>query len=105
MNKEFLKIDFPKIPKPKNTEEFLQISGLGYELLKLHLWKVDNTGIYPFIGTDRRISKVALKDNRLYINKTSYFDQVLESDWLFAVGSYLPTDLLFTTRTVVRGLA
>ena len=35
--KEFLKIDFPRIPYPQNAEEFNRIASIGEKLRKLHL--------------------------------------------------------------------
>lgn len=35
--KEFLKIDFPRIPYPENAEEFNRIAAIGEKLRKLHL--------------------------------------------------------------------
>ena len=35
--KEFLKIDFPRIPYPQNAEEFNRIAAIGGKLRKLHL--------------------------------------------------------------------
>ena len=36
---EFLKIDFPRIPLPKDYEKFKKLSELGKELVELHLLK------------------------------------------------------------------
>jgi Predicted helicase len=35
--KEFLKIDFPRIPYPENAEEFNRLAAIGEKLRKLHL--------------------------------------------------------------------
>ena len=35
--KEFLKIDFPRIPYPENVEQFENLAKYGYQLRKLHL--------------------------------------------------------------------
>ena len=37
--KEFLKIDFPRIPYPKNAGQFRALAKIGGELRTLHLMK------------------------------------------------------------------
>ncbi|MCM1004898.1 MAG: DNA methyltransferase [Prevotella sp.] len=90
---EFLKIDFPRIPYPKNIEEYFKISETGKQLRELHTmtnsskWNVE-VG-YPIIG-DNVINKVEFKDNRVYINNSQYFDNVPECVFNLAVGGYQP---------------
>ena len=89
-NKEFLKIDFPKIPKPSSTEEFIRIAKLGGELAQLHLNMKEVDDNVLFVGNDRRVNRVKYIDGRLYINESSYFDGVSETDWKYEIGSYCP---------------
>ncbi|HPF49905.1 MAG TPA: hypothetical protein PLP35_09455, partial [Caldisericia bacterium] len=39
---------------------------------------------------DYEISKISLEGNRVYINKSSYFEGVSEDVWNFQVGGYQP---------------
>ncbi len=63
--KEFLKIDFPRIPLPENAEEFWKFAGKGCELRKLHLMESPDLDIpltsYPISGTNV-VEKVCFKE-------------------------------------------
>lgn len=97
--KEFLKVDFPRIPYPENAEKFFQIVALGNKLRKLHLMEEipqcqtsfdvagDNTVTelrYEPADTSKKIN------DRVFINKTQYFDNVPELAWNFYIGGYQP---------------
>lgn len=91
--KEFLKIDFPRIPYPKDKESFKKLVKIGKELRELHLMespKLDKNNItYPISGSGK-ITKVEYKDNKVYINKEQYFGNVPEIAWNFYIGGYQP---------------
>ena len=91
--KEFLKIDFPRIPYPKDKESFKKLVKIGKELRELHLMespKLDKNNItYPISGSGE-ITKVEYKDNKVYINKEQYFGNVPEIAWNFYIGGYQP---------------
>jgi len=90
---EFLKIDFPKVPLPKDYKLFRALSNLGKELVDLHLLRhssLDKTEIgFPEIGTDV-VEKVSYdeKTKRLSINKGQYFKDVPNEIWHYRIGSY-----------------
>jgi len=91
--KEFLKIDFPRIPYPENKETFWHLVKLGGELRTIHL--LDNPIVkkyitsYPIPGSNI-IEKPEYKDGKVFINKKQYFDNVLEMAWGFYIGGYQP---------------
>lgn len=98
--KEFLKIDFPKIPYP-NAETFVQIASLGKQLRELHLLEsscLDNPAVtYPIAGDNciekpyiTNVSPSEATSLRVYINDTQYFDNVPLSAWEFYIGGYQP---------------
>ena len=98
--KEFLKIDFPRVPYPTEQKQFRQLVKLGGELRTLHLMEsptLDNliTG-YNEPG-DNIVGKPEYKitdhKNRLgqvHINKTQHFSDVPETAWNFYIGGYQP---------------
>ena len=91
--KEFLKIDFPRVPYPKDDRQFLELVKLGGELRKLHL--LENPKLSDFITTypksgDNSVEKVEYKDGNVYINKTQYFGSVPKEAWEFYIGGYQP---------------
>ena len=90
--KEFLKIDFPRIPYPVNANEYHRLAKLGAELRKLHLMEniPNSTGIsFPKTGT-LQVDGSHWEQNRVYINSEQYFDNVPESAWNFYIGGYQP---------------
>lgn len=91
--KEFLKIDFPRVPYPKDTQTFLDLVQLGSQLREIHLMEspVLNKFItqYPEDGTNE-VEKPEYKNGNVYINATQYFANVPEIPWNFYIGGYQP---------------
>ena len=90
--KEFLKIDFPRIPYPTDWEKFRDLSELGEELRQLHLMEElpSKTGVtFPVAGS-LQVDCYRWQAKRVYINAEQYFDGVPESAWNFYIGSYQP---------------
>ena len=91
--KEFLKIDFPRVPYPTDVDMFWKMVKLGGEIRRLHLMESPllDTLItrYPINGSNE-VEKVTRKDNRVYINKTQYFEGVSDLAWNFYIGGYQP---------------
>jgi len=91
--KEFLKIDFPRVPYPKDKETFWQLVKLGGEIRQIHLLEspvVDNyITQYPEDGNNL-VVKPKYQDGKVYINDTQYFDNVPEVAWNFYIGGYQP---------------
>ena len=90
--KEFLKIDFPRIPYPTDWEQFRDLAELGEELRQLHLMEdlPSKVGVnFPVVGS-LQVDCYRWQDNRVYINAEQYFDGVPESAWQFYIGGYQP---------------
>jgi predicted helicase len=91
--KEFLKIDFPKVPYPKDIETFWQLVKLGGELRQIHLLEspvVENyITQYPETGNNL-VEKIHYENSRVYINEIQYFANVPEVAWNFFIGGYQP---------------
>ncbi|MFD2603165.1 type ISP restriction/modification enzyme [Flavobacterium suzhouense] len=91
--KEFLKIDFPRVPYPTDAEKFWQLVTLGGEIRQIHLLESDVVEKYitkyPEDG-DNIITKPLYKDGNVYINDTQYFSNVPEVAWNFYIGGYQP---------------
>lgn len=93
--KEFLMIDFPRVPHPKNYEHFFSLVALGQELRELHFLESPklNKSIttYPEVGNDTIEKKYPLfKDSKVYINDVQYFGNVPLIAWDFYIGGYQP---------------
>ncbi|MEK8020334.1 MAG: type ISP restriction/modification enzyme, partial [Candidatus Parabeggiatoa sp.] len=86
---EFLKIDFPRLPLTRDKTLFQQLADLGEQLVSIHLMEADieSDSGYPIEG-DNRVDKITSKNDKVYINKTQYFDNVSEAVWQFQIGGY-----------------
>ena len=110
--KEFLKIDFPRVPYPNEKDTFWHLVKLGSEIRQIHLLEspIVKKFItqYPIDG-DNVVSKVRFEENyeiidgdkithidpvypmgRVYINEHQFFQQVPKIAWEFYIGGYQP---------------
>lgn len=91
--KEFLKIDFPRVPYPKDQEIFWKLVEFGGELRQIHLLespKVEQyITQYPEDG-DNVVEKPVYKNGNVYINELQYFENVPKVAWEFYIGGYQP---------------
>ena len=100
--KEFLKIDFPRIPYPENKEDFERIVSIGNKLRKLHLMEeippqatsfdIEGDNAVSEIRFEREIPDQVGDDNygKVFINNQQYFANVPELAWNFYIGGYQP---------------
>jgi len=118
--KEFLKIDFPRVPYPKDKDTFWQLVKLGGEIRQIHLlesptvekyitqYPIDGNNIVTkprfvenVIANDSeaisnnetallRASQLLAVTGKVYINDTQYFDNVPQVAWEFYIGGYQP---------------
>jgi len=102
--KEFLKIDFPRVPYPKDKETFWELVKLGGEIRQIHLLESpkveDYITSYPKGGDNVITTKIGKKDwelfdkkkqlGRIWINEEQYFDNIPLTAWEFYIGGYQP---------------
>lgn len=102
--KEFLKIDFPRVPYPKDAATFWQLVKLGGEIRQIHLLEAavveDPISSYPIAGDNIITTKLGQKDwelydkenqlGRIWINETQYFEKIPLVAWEFYIGGYQP---------------
>ena len=118
--KEFLKIDFPRVPYPKDAETFWQLVKLGGQIRQIHLlespvvenymtqYPVDGNNVVGKIKFDPTptlpkregaveeppLNSFPLEGlgevGKVYINETQYFANVPEVAWSFYIGGYQP---------------
>lgn len=91
--KEFLKIDFPRVPYPTDAKIFWQLVKLGGKLRQIHLLESSIVEKYitqyPEDG-DNIVTKPVYKDGNVYINDNQYFANVPQVSWEFYIGGYQP---------------
>ena len=97
--REFLKIDFPRIPYPENKDKFEHYRKYGEQLRKLHLMiDVPQSDVHFPIGGDCIVDKPTYDNGRVYINSTQYFDNVSQTAWDFYIGGYQPAQKYLKDR-------
>jgi len=111
--REFLKIDFPRVPYPRDKKHFRALAKLGAELRALHLMtspKLERiTTAYPETCGDvvannvvtkvvREKAPLGARKNIVWINKTQRFERVPQVAWDFAVGGYFPAQKYLKDR-------
>ncbi len=103
---EFLSIDFPRVPYPKDRETFWQLAKLGGELRQIHLLESpkveeyntrypnggDNTITRKLTSTSPgyELTNLENQTGRVLINDHQYFDNVPSVAWEFYIGGYQP---------------
>lgn len=91
--KEFLKIDFPRVPYPKDAETFWKLVELGKQIREIHLLESPIVEKYitqyPMDG-DNVVDKIKYEDDKVFINDNQYFNNVPETAWNFYIGGYQP---------------
>jgi len=108
--KEFLKIDFPRVPYPSDADTFWQLVALGGELRQIHLLespklaeqiKTLSLG-YPKAGDNSVIRKMTKTSvgfdpdetdssiGKVWLNDDQYFSNVPLIAWEFYIGGYQP---------------
>jgi len=91
--REFLKVDFPRIPLPRGGAHFEAMAGKGGALRRLHLlqdadgWVLEAT--YPVAGSNA-VEAVCWEGDRVYINAQQHFGHVPREVWEFYIGGYQP---------------
>lgn len=96
--KEFLKVDFPRIPYPTSAEEFEHFRSHGNRLRELHLMHAvpESPVTFPYPGT-MQVDSLAWEWNiddgysgNIYINDTQCFEGVPTVAWEMYIGGYQP---------------
>ena len=104
--KEFLKIDFPRVPYPDDKDTFFKLVKLGGELRQIHL--LEHPSVHSqnvsYLGNGnnivtRKMTKTSIGyepdltkagKGKVWINDTQYFDDVPLTAWEFYIGGYQP---------------
>lgn len=102
----YLKVDFPRIPYPKDRTEFDKFKATGRELREIHLLqkpiKPENEISYPVSG-DNIIEKLEIKDgDKLYINDKQYIKGITQEVFNYEICKYPVVKNWFSARKRVN---
>ena len=89
--RDFLKIDFPRVPFVNQRETFEALAALGWELVQAHLLKAIPQALTVDVTPgDFAVEKPAYdaRRERLYINTAQYFSPVPQDVWEFHIDGY-----------------
>ena len=96
--RDHLKIDFPRIPFNVKPGLFMILSGLGEDLVEIHLMKsveLDYTFSKFEVNGDNLVKEAHYKptagtgrDGRVYIDETQYFSNITKEIWEFEICGY-----------------
>lgn len=87
--KEFLNLDFPRIPYPTDVDEFWRLVSLGSELYAVHTQKIVITDVnVKFDSGSNLVEKTTYKNGALYINKTQKVAPISDETWMQTIGGY-----------------
>jgi predicted helicase len=91
--KEFLKIDFPRVPYPETKNTFQELAKYGAALRNLHVLEnvepIEDIAIYPLEGNNC-IDKITYNNGKVSINTAQCFDNVPLEVWEYFIGGYQP---------------
>ena len=100
--KEFLKVDFPRIPYPASAEEFEHFRSHGNRLRELHLMHAvpESPVTFPYPGT-MQVEQISVEKHpslqggdggrlNIYINDTQCFEGVPTAAFEMYIGGYQP---------------
>ena len=89
--KEFLRLDYPRIPIPINIQAMKELSKKGFNLLTLHLMKVNNNDTEDIVfynDGNNQIKSISWKNDKIFINEKQFFSSVPENIMNFTIGGY-----------------
>lgn len=104
---EFLRIDFPRVPFPEQSEDFETLSALGTELIAAHLMRdVPDRSLGAYKGKgDNAVEARRFEppqrgeaNGKIWINNDQHFDNVPPAVWDFHIGGYQVLDKYLKDR-------
>jgi len=90
---EFLKVDFPKIPYPKDRQSFMHYQKYGKLLRDLHLFKnIPRILEYASFSycEENLVDRIKYEDECVYINKSQFFENIPDFIWNAQIGDDQP---------------
>lgn len=90
--REFLKIEFPRIPYPRSARQFKKYANYGCQLRLVHCL-IDSAESEHVLFQDsgnNLVERVRWNNGKVYINERQAFDGIPKNLWEYYVGGYQP---------------
>jgi hypothetical protein len=91
--REFLKIDFPRIPYPADQQTFWKLVALGGKLRRLHLLEgseFEEIEANSVPSGKVKVEKAKYSEGKVFVNNDFYFEDVSQTAWELYIGGYQP---------------
>jgi predicted helicase len=98
----FLRLDFPRVPLPRDFAQFESLWQLGAQLVALHTLSIQDAPVlneprHRFVeGGGNVVVRARVNydgtEQRVTINENAFFENVDEETWSFRVGGYTPAE-------------
>jgi predicted helicase len=86
---DFLKSDYPRVPIVNDSQLFRVVAEIGEELVNLHLMKTTLSSNIAFnVQGSNVVESINYFENKVYINKTQFFEGIPADAWAFTIGAY-----------------
>ena len=99
---EFLRLDYPRVPFPKDSETFCHLADIGKKLMDAHLLRAHCNGEIKLNGSGKShiVEKVHYdeREQRLYFNKDEYLSPLSQDIFDYEIGGYKPLDKFLKSR-------
>jgi len=94
---QFLRREFPRIPFTSSPQVFRKLVEKGAELIAVHVMESPLLGEvfvrFPVPGSNEvDVVRFSESEQRVWINRTQYFEGIAGELWLFSVGGYQVCD-------------
>ena len=99
---DFLRADFPRVPRPGSRDLFERLAGLGRRLTELSLLETGVTDAVEWrsapgvVLPNHRVGRVRFSEiagrGRVWLNEAMYCEEVPAEVWKFSIGGYRPAE-------------
>jgi len=100
--REFLRIDFPRVPFPESNADFERLAAIGRRLIDAHLLRANCDGKVKMLGEgdDYTVGRVRYDEaeQRLYFNTSKYLAPISPELAELQIGGYKPLEKYLKSR-------
>jgi predicted helicase len=87
---QFLKSNYPRVKFPDSIDSFISYKEIGSKLRLIHLDDSSQDTQATYNATNNTIEKVSFSNNKLFFNKSDFFDNISQDMYDFKIGASQP---------------